>query len=168
MKQAGARLEALDARGLRFAVVASRFNPVICARLLDGALAALARAGAADADVEVVRVPGAFEIPVLALRLAQTKRFDAIICLGAVIRGETPHFESIASAVAHGITRAGLASGTPMTFGVLTTHTVEEALARSEPGDANKGAEAAYAAVEMAHLIRSLERTPYGRPPQSA
>ena len=144
------------AAGLRFAIVVSQYNDFVTERLQAGALAALAAAGVAADDVMVVHVPGAFEIPIAAQHVAETGRFDAIVCLGCVIRGATPHFEYIASAVANGLTAASAATGIPMAFGVLTTNSVEEAIERAGEGDANKGREAALAAVEMATLVAQL------------
>jgi len=146
------------AAGLRFAVVVSKYNDFVTDRLQAGALAALSSAGAAAADVTVVRVPGAFEIPLAAQHAGESGRFDAIVCLGCLIRGETPHFDFIASAVAHGLTDAAAATGVPMAFGVLTTNSVEEALARAVEGPDNKGHEAAMAAVRMAEVIAQLTR----------
>jgi 6,7-dimethyl-8-ribityllumazine synthase len=145
-----------DASAFRFAVVVSRFNDAITGSLRDAAVAALKEAGAAETNVHVFPVPGAFEIPQAARAAAETGRFDAIVCLGCIIRGETPHFEYIASAVAHGITVAAGETGVPMAFGVLTTDTPEQAAARSGPGLDNKGREAAAAAIEMAALYKSL------------
>lgn len=145
-----------DASGLRFAVVVSRFNGRITDALRDAAILALRQAGAAD--VEIVAVPGAFEIPQAARTAAETGRFDAIVCLGCVIRGETPHFEYISSATAHGIMAASGETGVPMAFGVLTTDTVAQAEARAGSGPDNKGREAAAAAIEMAALYRALIR----------
>jgi 6,7-dimethyl-8-ribityllumazine synthase len=145
-----------DAKGMRVAVVVSRFNAMITERLRDAALEMLAVAGAAPEDVEVLDVPGAFEIPFAAQAAATSGRFDAVVCLGCLVRGATPHFEYIASAVAHGITAASGETGVPMAFGVLTTNTVEEALERAAPDQTNKGWEAAQAALEMAHLARRL------------
>ena len=144
------------AAGFRFAIVVSKYNDFVTERLQAGALAALAAAGVASDDVMVVHVPGAFEIPIAAQHVAETGRFDAIVCLGCVIRGATPHFEYIASAVANGLTSASAATGIPMAFGVLTTNSVEEAIERAGEGDANKGREAALAAVEMATLVAQL------------
>ena len=138
---------------MRIAIVVSRFNDFVTDRLLTGAHLALREEGIADPDIEILRVPGAFEIPIAAQRVAESGRVGAVICLGCVIRGGTPHFEYIASACAHGITAAAAATGTPMTFGVLTTNSVEEALERAAPGDGNKGREAALAALEMARLF---------------
>ncbi len=150
-----------DATPFRFAVIVSRFNETVTGSLRDAATAALEEAGASN--VQVLSVPGAFEIPQAARAAAESGRFDAIVCLGCVIRGETPHFEYIASAVAHGITDAAGDTGIPMAFGVLTTDTMEQATARSGPGPDNKGREAAAAAIEMAALYRSLS-TPSDRP----
>jgi 6,7-dimethyl-8-ribityllumazine synthase len=143
-----------DATAFRFAVIVSRFNETVTGSLREAATAALTEAGAAT--VQVLSVPGAFEIPQAARAAAESGRFDAIVCLGCIIRGETPHFDYIASAVAHGITDAAGDTGIPMAFGVLTTDTVEQAAARSGPGPDNKGREAAAAAIEMAVLYRSL------------
>jgi len=148
------------AAGFRFAVVVSRYNDFVTDRLQTGALAALTAAGAKADAVTVVLVPGAFEIPVAAQRAAQSGRFDAVVCLGCIIRGETPHFEFIASAVANGLTSAASATGVPITFGVLTTNSVEEAIERAGEGPSNKGYEAAAAAVQMASVVAQLARTP--------
>jgi 6,7-dimethyl-8-ribityllumazine synthase len=150
------------AGGRRFAIVVARFNDFVTDRLQKGALAALTAAGAGDADVTVIRVPGAFEIPTAARLAAETGRFDAIVCLGCLIRGETPHFEYISSAVAHGLTAAAGDTAVPMTFGVLTTNSAEEALARAGDGPSNKGWEAAAAAIEMAALAYELRAMPPG------
>ena len=141
---------------MRVAIVVARFNDFVTARLLDGARDALADAGVAAEDVEVLHVPGAFEIPMAAQRVAETGKVDAVVCLGCLIRGETPHFEYIASACAHGITAAAASTGVPMSFGVLTTNSAEEALERAAVGPSNKGREAADAAVEMARLFAQL------------
>ncbi|MDP1571781.1 MAG: 6,7-dimethyl-8-ribityllumazine synthase [Vicinamibacterales bacterium] len=141
---------------MRVAIVVSRFNDFVTERLLEGARAALRDAGVADTDVEVLRVPGAFEIPIAAQRIAELGRVQAVICLGCLIRGGTPHFEYIASAAAHGITAAAAATGVPMAFGVLTTNSVEEAIERAGAGPENKGREAAAAALEMAALLTGL------------
>jgi 6,7-dimethyl-8-ribityllumazine synthase len=146
------------ASGLRFAIVVARFNDFVTERLLAGALDALASAGAASDDVTTLRVPGSFEIPIAAQRAAETGHFAGIICLGCLIRGATPHFEYISSAVAHGLTSAAAATGIPMAFGVLTTNSAEEALERAQPGPTNKGWEAAMATVEMATLLARLDR----------
>jgi 6,7-dimethyl-8-ribityllumazine synthase len=144
----------LNAEAFRFAVVASRWNELISARLVEGALDSLKRLGAKDANVSVYRVPGAFEIPLLALRLAQSRRFDAVICLGTIIRGQTPHFDYIASEVAHGISHAGLTSGLPVVFGIVTADTVDQALDRAGVKLGNKGFEAAMTAVELVNLYK--------------
>ena len=141
---------------MRIAIVVARFNDFITERLLEGATAALADAGVSGDAVEVLRVPGAFEVPMAAQRVAETGRVEAVICLGCLIRGATPHFEYIASACAHGITAAAASTGVPMAFGVLTTNSAEEALERVAPGPAHKGREAAEAALEMARLFARL------------
>lgn len=148
----------LDAKGLKFAIVVSRFNDFICDRLLGGALDALLRNGALEADVHVVKVPGAWEIPLTAKKLAEKKLFHAVICLGAVIRGSTPHFEYVSAEVSKGIAMIGLEQGLPVTFGVLTTDTIEQAIERAGTKAGNKGWEAAQAAIEMADLLRQLEQ----------
>jgi 6,7-dimethyl-8-ribityllumazine synthase len=142
----------------RFAVVVAKFNDFVTARLQKGAIAAFEAAGAARDAVTIVQVPGAFEIPVAARLAAETGQFDAIVCLGCLIRGETPHFEYISAAVAHGLTAAAADTGVPMTFGVLTTNSAEEALARAGEGSGNKGWEAAAAAIEMAAIAAELGR----------
>ena len=149
-----------DASNLRLAIVVSRFNVEVTGRLRDGAVRALREAGAAESQIQIFDVPGAFEIPQAARAAAETGRFDAVICLGCVIRGETPHFEYIASAVAHGITSASGDTGIPMAFGVLTTNSLEQAMARAQETPDNKGREAAAAAIEMASLFRALSSTP--------
>jgi 6,7-dimethyl-8-ribityllumazine synthase len=141
---------------MRIAIVVARFNDFVTERLLEGATAALAEAGVSGDSIELVRVPGAFEIPMAAQRVAETGQVEAVVCLGCLIRGATPHFEFIASACAHGITAAAASTGVPMAFGVLTTNSVEEALERVAPGPANKGREAAEAALEMARLFARL------------
>ena len=145
-----------SAKGLRFAVVVSKYNDFVTDRLQSGALAALSAAGADSADITIMRVPGAFEIPSAARHAARTGRFDAIVCLGCLIRGATPHFEYISSAVSLGLTEASGTTGIPMAFGVLTTNSVEEALERAGEGAGNKGWEAAAAAVEMATLLAKI------------
>lgn len=149
---------ARSAPGHRFALVVSRYHDFVTDRLQAGALAALASAGVASEDVTILKVPGTFEVPVAAQHAAETGRFAAIVCLGCVVRGATPHFEYIAAAVAHGLTAAAAATGVPMAFGVLTTNSVEEALERAGEGTANKGWEAAMAAVEMATLLPQVDR----------
>jgi 6,7-dimethyl-8-ribityllumazine synthase len=146
----------LDASGLKFAVICSRFNSFIADRLLAGALDALKRSGAKKADIEVVKVPGAWELPLVAKTLAAAKRHDAIIALGAVIRGETPHFDHIAAQAASGLAAVGLETGVPVAFGVLTTNTVEQAIDRAGGKSGNKGYDAAITAIEMADLLRRL------------
>ena len=146
----------LDAKGLRLAIVASRFNSFIGERLLNGALDALRRSGASDEDIEVVRVPGSWEMPLAVSALLKQKRHDAVICLGAVIRGETPHFDYIAAETAKGIAQSSLEAGVPVAFGVLTTNTLEQAIDRAGAKSGNKGFDAAMTAVEMANLLRSL------------
>ncbi len=142
---------------MRVAIVVSRFNDLVTDLLLEGAKEALRETGIAEDDVPILRVPGAFEIPIAAQRVAESSRVDAVVCLGCLIRGATPHFEYIASACAHGITAAAAATGVPMTFGVLTTNSVDEALERAVPGDGNKGREAALAAVDLVRTLQSLE-----------
>ena len=141
---------------MRIAIVVSRFNDFVTDRLLAGAQEALRERGVAESDIEVLHVPGAFEVPIAAQRVAETGRVAAVVCLGCLIRGATPHFEYIASACAHGITAAAAATGVPMAFGVLTTNSAEEALERAAPGDGNKGREAALAALQMATLFGTL------------
>jgi 6,7-dimethyl-8-ribityllumazine synthase len=147
----------LQARGFRFALVASRYNDTACERLLEGALDCLKRHGAADADVKVVRVPGSWEIPVVARRLALSKAHDAVIALGVLIRGETSHFELIAAQVARGLASAAEQSGVPVAFGVLAAETVEQVLERTGGGQGNRGWEAALAAIEAANVMKRLE-----------
>jgi 6,7-dimethyl-8-ribityllumazine synthase len=146
------------AGGLQFAIVVSRFNDFVTDRLLDGAREALQASGVADAHVVVLRVPGAFEIPIAAQQAAETGRFGAVVCLGCLIRGATPHFEYISSAVAHGLQQVASLTRVPLTFGVLTTNSAEEAIERAGAGPSNKGYEAALAAVEMATLARAMTR----------
>lgn len=146
------------ASGLRVAIVVSKYHDFVTDRLQAGALAALDAAGVSRDCITIVRVPGAFELPSAAQHAAEGGRCDAVVCLGCLIKGETPHFEFIASAVAHGLTTAAAATGVPMAFGVLTTNSVEEALARAGDGPDNKGWEAASAAVETATVIRQLRR----------
>lgn len=148
------------AAGFRFAIVVSKYHDFVTDGLQAGALAVLAAAGVESNDVAIVRVPGAFEIPIAAQHAAESGRYDAIVCLGCLIRGETPHFDYIASAVSHGLTAAAGATGVPMAFGVLTTNTVEEALARAGDAPGNKGREAAAAAVDMVTLLAQLTRQP--------
>jgi 6,7-dimethyl-8-ribityllumazine synthase len=144
----------LNAEAFRFAIVASRWNELISARLVEGALDGLKRLGAKESNVDIYRVPGAFEIPVLALRLGQSRKFDAIICLGTIIRGQTPHFDYIASEVARGISHAGLTTGLPVIFGIVTADTVDQAIDRAGVKLGNKGFEAAMTAVELVNLYK--------------
>lgn len=145
-----------DASGLKAVLVASRFNDFIVARLIDGAVDALVRHGMASDDITIVRVPGAFEIPQAVNAAAQSKRYDMAIALGAVIRGSTPHFDYIASEVAKGVAQTALSSSIPVSFGVLTTDTLEQAIERAGSKAGNKGAEAAMSAIEMAGLLKSI------------
>lgn len=145
------------APGRRFAIVVSRFNDFVTERLLTGAREALAAASVAETDVTVLRVPGAYEIPMAAQRAAESGRYAAIVCLGCLIRGATPHFEYISSAVSHALQEGAATTGVPFSFGVLTTHSAEEALERAVPGPNNKGWEAAMAAVEMATLFARID-----------
>lgn len=149
-----------DATGLRFGIVVSKFNEFVTGQLLAAAVAALTKAGAAEEQIEVVRVPGAFEIPIAARRLARSRRCDAVICLGAVIRGETPHFEYISAEASRGIAQAAWESDLPVVFGVLTTDTVEQAMERAGPPERNRGTEAARTAIEMVNLMKRLGGTP--------
>jgi 6,7-dimethyl-8-ribityllumazine synthase len=146
----------LQAKGLKFAIIVSRFNDFISERLLGGALDALVRSGALDADIQVVKVPGAWEIPLTAKRLAEKQTCDAIVCLGAVIRGNTPHFEYVSAEVSKGIAAVSLEHGIPVTFGVLTTDNIEQAIERAGSKAGNKGWDAAQAAIEMANLMKKL------------
>ncbi len=146
----------LAAQGLRFAIVVSRFNSLVTQRLLDGALDALRRHGADENAITVVYVPGSFEIPLAAKRLAQSGAFDAVICLGCIIRGDTPHFEYVASGAAKGIAQVALETGVPTIFGVVTADTLEQALERAGAKAGNRGFEAAMTAMEMANLMRQL------------
>ena len=148
----------LPASGLRVAIVVSKYHDFITDRLQAGSIAALSAAGVTGDCVTVVRVPGSFELPSAAQHAALGGRFDAIVCLGCLIKGETPHMEFIASAVAHGLAAAAASTQVPMTFGVLTTNSVEEALARAGDGADNKGWEAATAAVEMASVVAQLRK----------
>ena len=171
----------LQGRGLRIGIVVARFNETVTSRLLEGAKAALARNGVGDEDVTVASVPGSFEIPLIAKKMAESRRYDAVVCLGAVIRGETGHYQHIAGEAAKGIAGAGLSSGVPVIFGVLTTDTVAQAIERSggengeyiqtprveskadpraesaDAGHGNSGYNAGVAAIEMANLVRKLD-----------
>ena len=144
----------LNAKDFRFAIVASRWNDSLVSRLIDGALDALGELSAAANSIEVLRVPGAFEIPLCALKAAGTGKFDAVICLGVIIRGQTPHFEYIAREVARGIGEAGMKTGVPLLFGVITAENVDQAIDRAGVKLGNKGFEAATAAVELVNLCR--------------
>ncbi|HEY4645528.1 MAG TPA: 6,7-dimethyl-8-ribityllumazine synthase [Steroidobacteraceae bacterium] len=146
-----------EARDLRFAIVASRFNEFIVASLIRGAVEALERHGAKPEHVELIRVPGALELPVVIRKLLAQRRFDAIIALGAVIRGETAHFQYVAGECARGLAQLAIESGVPIAFGVLTTETIEQAMERAGTKSDNKGAEAAVTAIEMANLLRHLD-----------
>jgi 6,7-dimethyl-8-ribityllumazine synthase len=147
-----------DGQGLRVAIVAARFNEAVTQRLLDGAVDCLRRQGVADEDISIARVPGAFEIPLAAQRLAHSGEVDAVVCVGAVIRGATPHFEHVAAQAASGVTAAALATGVPITFGVLTTDDRDQADERAGGKLGNKGFEAAQAALEMANLLAILPK----------
>lgn len=147
-----------SAQGFSFAIVLSRFNEFITTRLLEGALDALIRHGADPDKIEVVKVPGAFEIPVTADRLASSHRYDAVLCLGAVIRGATPHFDYVAGEAARGVAATALKTGVPTIFGVVTAETIEQAIERAGTKLGNKGFEAALAAIEMAHLFAQLDK----------
>lgn len=148
----------LDARELRLGLVVARFNELFTDKLLDGALDCLKRHGAEDRNVQVVRVPGSFEVPLAAKVLAESGRVDAVICLAAVIRGATPHFDLVAGEIAKGIAQVSLATGVPATFGVLTTDTLEQAVERAGTKQGNKGWDAAQAAIEMANVLRALRQ----------
>lgn len=147
----------LSARDYKFALVVSRFNDFISEKLLEGALDCLKRHHASDDNIDIVRVPGSFEIPLAASRLADSKNYNAIICLGAVIRGATPHFDYVAAEVTKGIAQTSLKAGIPVAFGVLTTDTIEQAIERAGTKSGNKGWDAALTAIEMADLMKNLE-----------
>jgi 6,7-dimethyl-8-ribityllumazine synthase len=151
---------ALTATDLRFAIVVSRFNSFITERLLAGALDALARTGANPDAIDIIKVPGSWEVPLVAGELARQKRYAAVICLSAVIRGETPHFDYVAGEAAKGIAQAALGTGVPVSFGVLTTNTLEQAIDRAGGKGGNKGFDAAMTAIEMANLLRQLRQAP--------
>jgi 6,7-dimethyl-8-ribityllumazine synthase len=146
----------LNAQGIRLAIVVSRFNDFINAKLLDGALDALSRHGAEDEHMVTIRVPGSFEIPLMAKKLADSGNYDAVICLGAVIRGATPHFEYISAEVTKGIAKVTLDSGIPISFGILTTDNIEQAIERAGTKSGNKGWDAAMAAIEMVNLLKEI------------
>ena len=143
-------------KGLKFGVVVSRFNEFITKKLLDGAQDALLRHGVNEEDIDIAWVPGSFEIPLVAKKLAQTKRYDAVICLGAVVRGATPHFEYIAAEVTKGIAKVGLETGLPVSYGVITADTLEQAIERAGTKAGNKGFDAAVDAIEMANLLKNI------------
>ena len=155
----------LRATGLRFAIVASRFNAFVVDRLVEGAVDVLVRHGAHESDITVTRVPGSLEIPFAARRLARTGQFDAIVCLGAVIRGATAHFEHVAGGSVSGVAQVGLETDVPMAMGILTTDTIEQAIERAGTKAGNKGADAATTAIEMANLARKLSVRPAALPP---
>jgi 6,7-dimethyl-8-ribityllumazine synthase len=148
----------LSAAGLRFAIVVSRFNSFITERLLGGAMDALARTGANSDWIDVIKVPGSWEIPLVAGELARSHRYDAVICLSAVIRGDTPHFDYVAAEAAKGVAHASAETGVPVAFGVLTTNTLEQAIDRAGAKGGNKGFDAAMTAIEMANLLRALRQ----------
>ncbi len=146
----------LQAKGLKFCIIVSRFNEFITNKLLDGAIDALLRHGAAEQNIDVVKVPGSFEVPLVAKRIAQKKTSDAIICLGTIIRGATPHFDYIASEAAKGIASASMETGVPIAFGIITADTIEQAIERAGTKSGNKGWDAAMVAIEMAQLFKKL------------
>lgn len=146
----------LDASGLKFAIVVARFNSFITERLLDGAMDGIVRHGGKAEDVDVVRVPGSWELPLTVAEVAKTKKYDAILCLGAVIRGDTPHFDYVAGEAAKGVGQVAMQTGVPIAFGVLTTNTVEQAVDRAGAKHGNKGFDAATTAIEMANVLRRL------------
>jgi 6,7-dimethyl-8-ribityllumazine synthase len=147
---------ALLAQGLKFGVVVSRFNEFISSRLLDGAQDALLRHGAKEEDIEMAWTPGSFEIPLIAQKMAESKKYDAVICLGAVIRGGTPHFDYVAAEASKGIAKVSLDTGVPVIFGIITADTLEQAIERAGVKEGNMGAKAAVGAIEMANLMKSL------------
>jgi len=148
----------LVAKGKKFAIVVSRFNDFITDKLVGGALDALLRSGTLDKDIDLVKVPGAFEIPLVALKIAARQKHDAVICLGAVIRGATPHFDYVSAEVSKGVAAASMETGMPIIFGVLTTDTLEQAIERAGSKSGNKGWDSALAAVEMANLMGAVEK----------
>lgn len=147
----------LKGDGKKFGIVVARFNSFISEKLLEGALDSLLRSGVAEADIEVVRVPGAYEIPLITKKLAASQKYDALICLGAVIRGATPHFDVVVNEVSKGTAQVSLDTGVPVLFGVLTTETIEQAIERAGTKAGNKGGEVAIAAIEMANIIEALD-----------
>ncbi len=146
----------LQADGKKFAIVIARFNSFISEKLLEGALDTLMRSGAEEGNIDIARVPGAFEIPLIAKKFAESQKYDAVICLGVVIRGATPHFDVVVNEVSKGSAQVGLETGVPVLFGVLTTENIEQAIERAGTKAGNKGAEVAVAAIEMANLVGSL------------
>jgi 6,7-dimethyl-8-ribityllumazine synthase len=146
----------LNAEGFKFGVIVSRFNSFICDRLVEGALDTLIRHGAADENIDIVRVPGAFEIPMAAKKAVATGRYDALICLGAVIRGSTPHFDYVCAEVSKGVASVSLDSGLPVAFGVITTDSIEQAIERAGTKAGNKGVDAAMTAIEMVNLYKVI------------
>jgi 6,7-dimethyl-8-ribityllumazine synthase len=146
----------LQAKGLKFGIIVSRFNDFITNKLLDGALDVLLRHGAKEEDIDIVKVPGSFEIPVVARRLALKGTYNALICLGTIIRGATPHFEYIAAEVSKGIASASMETGLPIAFGIITSDTIEQAIERAGTKSGNKGWDAAITAIEMAQLLKKL------------
>ena len=146
----------LSGKGLKFGIVAARFNDFITARLLDGAVDALQRHGVVESDIEVVKVPGSYEIPFAAKMMAQTRKYNAVICLGAVIRGATPHFEYVSAEVSKGVAAVSMETGLPVIFGVLTTDTIEQAIERAGTKSGNKGWDAALSAIEMANVMNQI------------
>jgi 6,7-dimethyl-8-ribityllumazine synthase len=147
---------ALLAQGLKFALVVSRFNEFISSRLLDGAQDALLRHGAKEEDIEIAWTPGSFEIPLIAQKMAESKKYSAVICLGAIIRGGTPHFDYVAAEASKGIAKVSLDTGVPVIFGIITADTLEQAIERAGTKEGNMGAKAAVGAIEMANLIKSI------------
>ena len=147
------------AKGKRFGIIASRFNDFITDRLVGGAVDALTRSGAADADIDVVKVPGAFEIPMVAQRMARSKKYDAVVCLGAVIRGATPHFDYVCAEASKGIAQVSMETEVPVIFGIVTTDTIEQAIERAGTKAGNKGWSAAMAAIEMANLMETVGKS---------
>jgi 6,7-dimethyl-8-ribityllumazine synthase len=146
----------LNAEGFKFGVIVSRFNSFICDRLVEGALDTLIRHGASDDNIDIVRVPGAFEIPMAAKKAVATGRYDALICLGAVIRGSTPHFDYVCAEVSKGVASVSLDSGLPVAFGVITTDSIEQAIERAGTKAGNKGVDAAMTAIEMVNLFKAI------------
>lgn len=146
----------LSGKGLKIGIVAARFNDFITSRLVEGALDGLQRHGVSENDIEIVKVPGSYEIPLAAKMLAQAKKYDAIICLGAVIRGATPHFEYVSAEVSKGVAAVSMETGSPVIFGVLTTDTIEQAIERAGTKSGNKGWDAALSAIEMANVVKQM------------